>query len=117
MNKDKLIQAGIDYDEGAERFGGNAAIYEKYLIKFFSYEYQEKIASQLAQGDIAGAFRTVHDLKGAAGNLSLNRCYRALCALTELLRAQDPNVVYENELAQVNLWYDRAKSAVTEEKP
>ena len=114
MNRDKLIAAGIDYDEGVERFGGNPAIFEKYLVKFFSTGYMEKIEQELNNGDFSGAFRTTHDLKGVTGNLSLNRCYQAICALTEQLRARDASVVYDNELSETRFWYDRARSAVME---
>lgn len=114
MNRDSLVRAGVHYDEGVERFGGNAAVYEKYLAKFFVGGYMEKIERQLASGDIAGAFRTTHDLKGVSGNLSMDRFYRAVCALTEKLRPQASDADYEEELAQVKLWYDRAQSAITE---
>lgn len=114
MNRDKLIQAGVDYDEGVMRFGGNTAAFEKYLARFFTGGYMEQIERQLEAGDIAAAFRTTHDLKGATGNLSMNRCYHAICVLTEKLRPQNPDADYAKELAEVKMWYGRAKDAVTE---
>ena len=34
MNKEVLLQNGIDYLEGVARFAGQAEIYEKFLKKF-----------------------------------------------------------------------------------
>lgn len=115
MNREKLIQAGVDYDEGVERFGGNSAIFEKYLARFFADAYMDKIERQLEAGDIAGAFRATHDLKGVTGNLSMNHCYQAICVLTERLRTQEQDIDYENELTQVRMWYDKAKTAASEQ--
>ncbi len=114
MNRDKLIRAGVDYDEGVERFGGNPAVFEKYLAKFFAGGYMELIEQQLEAGDIAAAFRTTHDLKALAGNLSINHCYQAICALTEQLRSQDPDVDYAKELSLARSWYDKARAAAAE---
>lgn len=116
MNREKLIQAGVDYDEGVERFGGNSAVFEKYLAKFFAGGYLEQIEKQLAAGDIADAFRATHDLKALAGNLSINHCYQAICALTEQLRSQRPDADYAKELSQAKLWYDRARAAAEAEQ-
>ena len=34
MNKETLIAANVDYENGKKRFAGNEALYEKYLLKF-----------------------------------------------------------------------------------
>lgn len=35
MNREKLIAAGIDYDDGLKRMSGNEALYEKFLINSY----------------------------------------------------------------------------------
>lgn len=40
----------------------------------------------MAEGDAKGAFEAAHTLKGVAGNLSLERLYRAVEKQTEFLR-------------------------------
>jgi HPt (histidine-containing phosphotransfer) domain-containing protein len=116
MERNKMIEAGIDYDEGVERFGGSPALFEKYLQKFFADDFLSPIERQLQSGDIAGAFRTTHDLKGVSGNLSLNQFYEAVCELTEQLRDGAPGRNYDTAFQQAKMWYERAKKAVMEEK-
>lgn len=112
MNRETLMKAGIDYDEGTARFGGRPELYEKYLKKFFEGQLMETIAQQLENKDIAGAFRTTHDLKGVAGNLSLNRFHAAVCDLTERLRAGVYDGEGEKTFALMKTWYEKAKHAV-----
>lgn len=114
MNREKMIEAGIDYDEGVERFGGKPEIFEKYLQKFLAGNYLAAIESQLQSGDIAGAFRTTHDLKSISGNLSVNCFYQAICELTELLRAGKTETDYMAAFQPVKMWYEKAKKASVE---
>ena len=62
MNREKLIEAGIDYDEGVKRFAGKAAIFEKYLVRLFEVQLMENLKEQLEKEDYKTAFRTAHDL-------------------------------------------------------
>ncbi len=90
MNRDKLEAAGVDYDEGVDRFSGIKDLYEQCLIKFFNEKLIEKIEKELEQDDFSSAKNTVHALKGESGNLSINRLYKKTCILMELLR-NDPH--------------------------
>ena len=87
MNRYKLSQAGIDADEGIERFGGNTEIYEKFLNRFPDDPYYHQMCEAIERRDIQTAFSAAHSLKGAVGNLSMNRLYRDMCPLVEELRA------------------------------
>ena len=115
MEREKMSEAGIDYDEGVERFGGNSQSYEKYLRKFFLGDYLTQIRTQVENKDYKGAFRSTHDLKGITGNLSLSQCYRAVCVLTERLRPLDTAIDCTGELLDLCQWYEKAKQAVGEE--
>lgn len=89
MNKDVLVQAGIDFDGGLERFSGRTEIYVKYLKRFPDDTYYPALLDALEKKDIEAAFVNAHSLKGTAGNLSLNAFYEAIAALVEALRAKD----------------------------
>ncbi len=86
MNKERLIQAGIDYEEGVRRFGGSTQIYEKFLMKFFEKDELPVLRKTLEAEDYEAAFRIVHDLKGGAGNLSISAYFRKICEIVEALR-------------------------------
>jgi HPt (histidine-containing phosphotransfer) domain-containing protein len=60
----------LDVDSGIERLMGNSGIYCKALKRFTAHiEAARNVAAQLAAGDDAGAYLTIHTLKGAAGLL------------------------------------------------
>lgn len=113
MNRPALINAGIDYDEGVERFGGKEQTYAKFLKRFFSNTLMDEMERLLEAGDLPGAFRVAHDLKGAAGNLSLNHFYAVICQLTEVLRGGGTE--YAELLSRARKLYDAAKRAAEEE--
>lgn len=86
MDKDKLQQAGINYEEGVKRFAGNAAIYEKFLLKFKEDTSFEELDHAMEDQDFGTAFTAAHTLKGVCGNLSMNEMYHELVPFVELLR-------------------------------
>ncbi|MDD2647512.1 MAG: hypothetical protein PHI27_07300 [Eubacteriales bacterium] len=114
MDRERLISAGIDYDEGVERFAGMAQIYEKYLVKFFDSYGINELISQINAGDIETAFKTAHAIKGAAGNLSINLFYEKLCVLVELLRRSAPKEECAPLIGGVRKQYEIAADAVRE---
>lgn len=114
MNKERLIEAGIDYDEGVNRFAGAPQIYEKYLLMFFEGHFLEELSRQLTDNDISGAFRTAHDLKGTAGNLSINSFYKKICELVELLRSGGEGQDYMSVFSEAKELYFKAEHAVKE---
>ncbi len=112
MNKDVLIQAGIDFDEGLKRFSDRTEIYVKYLRKFPDDQYYPALLESLEKGDIDEAFSSAHSLKGTSGNLSLTRFYDALFVLVEALR--DRNLDKARELLPaVKEAYDVTVKALT----
>lgn len=47
-----LKRNGIDYDEAMERFGGNAALYERLALKFLDDAHFAALEQALADGDV-----------------------------------------------------------------
>lgn len=86
MNKEKLIAAGIDYEEGLKRFAGSVAIYEKFLLKFVEDDTFTKLEEAMSKKDYATGFLMAHTAKGVARNMSVNRYFKSISALTEELR-------------------------------
>lgn len=83
---DRLRAAGIGVDEALGRFMNNEALFIRFLGKFADDRSHAGLKEALGQGDVKAAFEAAHTLKGVAGNLSLERLYRAAAAQTELLR-------------------------------
>lgn len=116
MTREKLIAAGVDYDEGVERFGGDPQMYEKYLAKFFQGHLMEDFERQIDKKDYAAAFRTIHDLKGAAGNFGIKDYYARICELTELLRGGHTEFDGLWLVKDAGALYEKAKKAVEEDE-
>ncbi len=49
MNRDILEEAGINYDAGVTRFGGQAPIYEKYLKRFLRNDAMQTLEAQIQE--------------------------------------------------------------------
>ena len=47
-----LKRNGIDYDGAIERFGGNAALYERLALKFLDDAHFAALEQALADGDV-----------------------------------------------------------------
>lgn len=115
MNREKLIHAGIDYDGGVHRFAGKPAIYEKYLMKFFAHNELPALRQALVDGDYDAAFRTAHNMKGGAGNLSITALFDTICALVDALRAGIQDASLLEMCTEAERLYDAAYKAVKEE--
>ncbi len=113
MNRYKLVKAGINPNEGIDRFSKNIALYEKFLLAFPEDPNYDKMLAAIADNDVVGAFKAAHALKGVTGNLSLNRLYESVCPLVEELRAQSMEHVPEL-LEPVKENYETAVAALKE---
>ena len=85
--KDKLTAAGVEYDKGLERFMGNTDLYYQFLKKFLYDGSYEEFDIGIMVGDLQMAEKSVHTLKGTAGNLSLVRLYNTADVMVKALRA------------------------------
>lgn len=80
----------IDYADGVERFGGDAALFERFALRYLDDAHYDALMVALKRGDLDEAYREAHALKGVAGTLSLPALYRAAAAEAEALRARNP---------------------------
>lgn len=113
MNRERLIEAGVDYDGGVKRFGGSRALYEKFIIRFFDEGLIAEIDDSFKKKDFDTASRRVHALKGESGNLSLTRLYEKACTLMDMLRNNsNPDEERAVEmLEEIKLLYNMAEQA------
>jgi HPt (histidine-containing phosphotransfer) domain-containing protein len=86
MNKEKLLDAGIDYDDGVERLMGNAEMYESFLQMFLKDDSFAALEKAMAEKDYQKAFVEAHTLKGVVGNLSMKKLYDELVPFVDMLR-------------------------------
>ena len=115
MDKERLIRAGIDYEDGVHRFAGRPEVYEKYLMKFFDQNEMSALRQALEQGDYDAAFRAAHNMKSNAGSLSLTAFYRAVCKLVDALRAGVRGESLLELFGQAQTLYDAVRLTVKED--
>ena len=89
MDKETLIRAGINYEEGVKRFMGKAALYERLLAELPNDETFSELERAMGAGDVQAAFQAAHALKGMLGNLSVNGPLEQLKPLVEALRGSN----------------------------
>lgn len=82
----KMVEAGINWETGLERFVGNDSLFIAFLKKFPGDSSYSKMAEELEKNNCEEAFKAAHTLKGVAGNLSLEDLYHKLQPLVEALR-------------------------------
>lgn len=114
MNREALIRAGIDYDDGVHRFAGKPAVYEKYLLKYFEVSELPPLYQALKAEDYDAAFRAAHNIKGGAGNLSVTAYYTKICQLVEALRAGVRDGTLLTLYGEAEALYQAAQKAVKE---
>ncbi len=81
----------VDVDDALQRVGGNAALLET-LFREFRNRYAdapEAIKTAMENGEMDAPWRLSHEVKGAAGNLSLTRVHEAAVMLEAALKRQD----------------------------
>jgi len=104
--------AGVDVEEGLNRFFGDREMYYQFLIKF-TKEGRELLLSlkkHLSEGDKESAAKSAHAIKGTAANLS---AYRLSQRAMVLERALKDSRTDENEEIEVDV--SRLVKALEEE--
>lgn len=87
---DELRDLGVNVEEGLERLGGNAAIYEKMLGTFLKMMKNYTVLPDFDGENYEDVIETAHAIKGAAGNLSVSPIYDAYAEIVSLLRSKQP---------------------------
>lgn len=85
----ELIAHGVDYRGGVDRFGGNAAMFEKFIFRYLDDEHYDLLVKAIDANDAEEGFRNAHTLKGVVGNLSFTTYFSVLEPVTEALRSGD----------------------------
>ena len=110
--KQRLEQAGTEYDKGLERFMGNVALYHKFLLKFLADHSYEEFRQALERGDLPVAEKSVHTLKGTASNLSLMALFHAADDTVQAIRAGKKGDELQSFTQAVRENYDTACEAI-----
>lgn len=113
MNRERLIAAGIDYDEALERFVSDVPFYEGYLMKFESDPYFPQLKELMHQKLYEEAFKMAHALKGVVGTLGMMKFQAIVSDLVEALRVMDVELAEEKFVA-VEAAYDQMVLALRE---
>lgn len=111
--REELEAAGIRVNETLERFMGNEQLMEKFIRRFSEDQTMDKLGEHIAAGNWEEAFKSVHTLKGVAGNLGMMELYQCASVLTEKLRMQDIGGVPEH-FTELKTLYDRLIAAIAE---
>lgn len=114
MNRYLLSKAGINANEGINRFRGSVTDYEEFLRAFSSDTQFNNLNEAIKSRDIKEAFQAGHALKGLAGNLSMTELYNALTPLVEELRKNSFEGVEELFIA-VKEDYDKIINVLNEQ--
>ena len=83
---------GLDLKRGIKQVGGNTTLYEKLLRDFVKNHGESVVMFKrcLDEKDIKSAHRTVHTLKGVAGNIGAKRLAETAAILEDALRLDQP---------------------------
>ncbi|MES9956063.1 MAG: response regulator [Sedimenticola sp.] len=86
---------GLDAEDGLRRVGGNKALYTRLLLKFrqSQSDFGAGIRAALAAGDMEGARRAAHTLKGVSGNIGAVELYQSSQELERLIKHNDREAI------------------------
>lgn len=87
MDKEKLIESGIDYENAVRRFAGKKELYEKYLAQFAEDDHMAKAMEALKKKDYQDLLEQVHTLKGVVGTLGMTALFQACSKVVDAIRA------------------------------
>lgn len=83
---DELAAEGADIVGGMKRLGGKHDFYVKLLLRVPSLVEEKVVTAELIRENPELAVENAHDLKGAAGNLSITPMYESYSKIVALLR-------------------------------
>lgn len=112
MEKQDFIDAGIDYDDGVNRFIGRPEMFISFLKRFPADTTYQELEQAMNEKNIKKAFQAGHTIKGVAGNLSLSRLYNVLVPFVDALRGDDDIDKAASLYPQVKEEYTKAVSFI-----
>jgi len=86
--QDVLREYGADVDGALQRMMNDEDFYAECICGFLEDDAFPLLKQTLDRADYTAAFEYAHALKGVAANLGLTPVYRAVCDITEPLRAK-----------------------------
>jgi len=93
MNETDLPETlpGINLQTALKLVAGNKRLFKKMLLEFADScrDAPQEISALLAQGDIIGASRLAHNIKGNAGIIGAPELHHAACLLEDSLKEND----------------------------
>lgn len=89
LDKEKLKQAGIDYEAAIKRFAGKEELYEKYLYRYDEDNHFGLAYEAFQKKDYACMLEEVHTLKGIAGTLGITVLFDSCQAIVCAIRQED----------------------------
>lgn len=89
MEKQLLVEAGIDIDSALERMMGSEALLQRLFRKFLEDDNYRILTAAVENGDRQMALTASHTLKGMCGNLSCTRLYGLFAAQVDRMRSED----------------------------
>lgn len=110
-----LQEAGVDIESALRRFSGNAALYERFLLKFPQDDNFEKMGPAFARGELDTVLMAAHTLKGVSGNLGMGRLYQACSDTVALLRGGESEQAYASYQELESAYSEVCKALVTGE--
>lgn len=111
--KQKLVDAGINYDEGLNRFMQKEETYLKYLRRIGEDRNMSVLRKKIEENDVEGAFAAAHTIKGVCANLSIDGINAVLNPMVEILRAGSMENV-EDMMEEVERVYSRVTEVISE---
>ncbi len=110
--KEALKSVGVNFENGLERFMGNEGLYEQFLLKFLKDPSYQSFTDSIEAGDMLAAEKSVHTLKGTAGNLSLEPLYYAADAMVKGIRTKQSREKLDSLRKEVDETYHKTYQAL-----
>lgn len=85
--KQRLIDVGVNFNSGVNRFMNKEEIYIKFLKRIDGDENFGVLRQKIDEGDAEGAFAAAHTIKGVCANLSIDGINAIVNPMVEILRS------------------------------
>ena len=111
MDRQILMDAGIDVESALNRMMGSEALMKRLFLKFLEDKSFAALSASVEQGDREAALTASHTLKGMCGNLSIDRLYGLFSAQVDLIRGGSWDAAAAL-MPQIGAAYEEAVSAI-----